>query len=398
HGIRRNDLLGAGDRLRAATALFIRCAQAGFHHLDALYPTFPDDGDGLAVEEELHPLFLGVLHLPTRTRHVGCVATIGAGYALGALADRGAIAVHRRIAAAEHHHPLAAQVDEVFRRFLEAQVAVDVGDEEIQGVMHARQIFAGEAALHVGVGAHAHEHGVVFGQQLLDADVPADLGIETELDAHAAEDFPAAAEHALLQLELRDTEGQQAADLGIAVEHYRGHAIAHQYVGTTETGRAGTDDGDALAGGLDLGHIRTPAHGEGGVGDVFLHRADGHRAEAVVQRAGAFAQAILRTDTSTDLGQRVGLVGQLGGGEDIALGDQFEPVGNVVVHRALPLAVRVATTQTAVGLLTGLLRLEGFVDLDEFLLALAQQLFLGVLAPDLDELEVVVQTFAHFKN
>src|SRR5690606_5260989 len=332
------------------------------------------------------------------TRHVGCVATIGAGHALGALADRGAIAVHRRIAAAEHHHPLAAQVDEVFRRFLEAQVAVDVGDKEIQGVMHARQIFAGEAALHVGVGAHAHEHGVVFGQQLLDADVPADLGIETELDAHAAEDFPAAAEHALFQLELGDTEGQQAADFRVAIEHHRGHAIAHQYVGTTKTGRAGTDDGNALAGGLDLGHIRTPAHGEGRIGNVFLHRADGHRAEAVVQGASTLAQTILRTDTSTDLGQRVGLVGQLGGGEDIALGDQLEPVGNVVVHRALPLAVRIAAPQTAVGLLTGLLRLEGFVDLDEFLLALAQQLFLGVLAPDLDELEVVVQTFAHFKN
>src|SRR5690606_41234670 len=87
HGIRRDDLLGTGDRLRAATTLFIRCAQAGFHHLDALYPAFPDDGDGLAVGERLHPLFLGVLHLATRTRHVGCAATIGAGHASAALAD-----------------------------------------------------------------------------------------------------------------------------------------------------------------------------------------------------------------------------------------------------------------------------------------------------------------------
>ncbi len=48
------------------------------------------------------------------------------------------------------------------------------------------------------------------------------------------------------------------------------------------------------------------------------------------------------------------------------------------------------------GLLASLLRLEGFVDLDELLLALAQQLLLRILAPDLDELEVVIQTFSHF--
>src|SRR5690606_38401963 len=50
------------------------------------------------------------------------------------------------------------------------------------------------------------------------------------------------------------------------------------------------------------------------------------------------------------------------------------------------------------GLLAGLLRLEGFVDLHELFLALAQQLLLRILAPDLDELEVVIQTFSHFIN
>src|SRR5690606_15226175 len=361
-------------------------------------PAFANDGDGLAVEEELHPLFLGILHLATRAGHVRRIATIGAGHALGTLADGGTVAVHRGVATSEHHHLLALHVDEIIGGLLEAEVAVDVGDEEIQGIVHARQILTGETALHVGVGAHAHEHGVVVGQQLLDADVLAHLGIETELDAHAAEDFAATAEYALLQLELGDAEGEQAADLRVAVEHHRGHAIAYQHVGTTQAGRAGADDGDALAGRLDLGHVRPPAHGEGSVGDVLFHRADGHRAEAVVQGAGAFAQAILRADAAADFRQGVGLVGQLGGGEDVALGHQLEPVGNVVVDRALPLAVRVAAPQAAVCLLTRLLRLEGFVDLDEFLLALAQEFLLRVLATDLDELEVVVQTFAHFIN
>jgi hypothetical protein len=63
------------------------------------------------------------------------------------------------------------------------------------------------------------------------------------------------------------------------------------------------------------------------VGDVFLDRADGDRAEAVVEGAGALAQPILRADPATHLRQRVGLVRQLGGFEQIAFGDQLQPVG-----------------------------------------------------------------------
>ncbi len=213
-----------------------------------------------------------------------------------------------------------------------------------------------------------------------------------------AEHLAAAAHHALLQLELGDAEGQQAADFRVLVEHHRGHAVAHQHVGAAQASRPGTDHGDALAGRLDLGHVRTPAHGEGGVGDVLLHRADGHRAEAVGQGAGTLAQAVLRAHAAADFRQGVGLVAQLGGGEDVAFGDQLQPVGDEVVHRALPLAVRVAAAQAAVRLFGGLRRLEQVVDLDEFLLALAQQLLLRILAADLDELEVVVQTLSHIRT
>ncbi|MNW66852.1 hypothetical protein D3C74_453630 [compost metagenome] len=68
------------------------------------------------------------------------------------------------------------------------------------------------------------------------------------------------------------------------------------------------------------------------------------------------------------------------------------------MYRALPLAVRVATAQAAVGLFGRLLGFEGFVDLHELFLALTQQFLLRILAPDLDELEVIIQTFSHFKT
>ncbi len=230
---------------------------------------------------------------------------------------------------------------------------------------------------------------------MLDGHVLAHFGVQAELDAHAGEDFAAIAQHGLFQLELGDAESQQTADFRVLVEHHRGHAATYQHVRTAQASRACADDRDTLAGRLDLGHVRAPAHGERGVGDVFLDRTDGHRAETVVEGAGTLAQTVLRAHPAADFRQGVGLVRQLGGLEDVALGHQFEPVGNEVVHRALPFAIRVATTQAAVGLIGRLLGFERFVDFDELFLALTQQFLLRILAPDIDELEVVIQTFSH---
>ena len=46
-------------------------------------------------------------------------------------------------------------------------------------------------------------------------------------------------------------------------------------------------------------------------------------------------------------------MGQLGGLEQLALLDEIQPVGNVIVNRALPLAIRVATSQAPASLCRG---------------------------------------------
>src|SRR3546814_2819296 len=61
-----------------------------------------------------------------------------------------------------------------------------------------------------------------------------------------------------------------------------------------------------------LGHVRTPALLERFVGDVLFDAADRYRAEAVIERARTFTQPILRTDTTADIRQRVGLMQELG--------------------------------------------------------------------------------------
>ncbi len=89
----------------------------------------------------------------------------------------------------------------------------------------------------------------------------------------------------------------------IAVEHHRLDPIAGQNVGATETCGASANNRYPFAGRRDLRQIGPPAGFQRLVSDVFLNRADGDRAEAVIQRAVAFAQAVLRTNPPADFRQ-----------------------------------------------------------------------------------------------
>jgi hypothetical protein len=76
-------------------------------------------------------------------------------------------------------------------------------------------------------------------------------------------------------------------------------------------------------------------------------------------------EPILRADTPADLRERVGLVRQLRRLEQVALLDQLQPVGNVVVNRAFPFAERIAAGEAAPRLLRGAHRVVLGVDLAE---------------------------------
>ena len=243
---------------------------------------------------------------------------------------------------------------------------------------------------HGGVGAHAQEHGVVLGQQLVQRHISADVGVQAELDAHVFLDVAAGLDHLLFQLEGRNAEGQQAADLGVAVIDHGLHAIARQDVGAAKASGSGADDRDLLAGGFHPRHVRPPALLEGLVRDVFFDGADGDRAEAVVERTGAFAQPVLRAHPAADFGQRVGLVAELGGGEQVAFLHHFQPVGNVVVHRALPLAVGVAAVEATPRLGGRLLGGKLPVDLAPVVHAHFDRRLPGVLTGDFEKLEVIL--------
>jgi len=137
----------------------------------------------------------------------------------------------------------------------------------------------------------------------------------------------------------------------LSVVHVRGNACATQTIRTSQTGRTRADDRHPPACLAHSGQIRAPALAKGLVGHPPFHAANGHRTErGLFQRTSALAQAILRANATADFRQRIGLVHQGGRFHDAALLHQFQPVRNVVVHRASVLAVRIAAIDAAFGL------------------------------------------------
>src|SRR6185312_245835 len=89
----------------------------------------------------------------------------------------------------------------------------------------------------------------------LEAEVGADLETQAELDAHALHDLAPRLHDLLLQLEGRDTEGEQPADARVAVEHDRLHAVAHQDVRARKSCRSCADHRHALTRGAHVRHV-----------------------------------------------------------------------------------------------------------------------------------------------
>ena len=136
--------------------------------------------------------------------------------------------------------------------------------------------------------------------------------------------------------------------------------------------------------------VGLPAHLERLVGDVFFDVADGDGTEAIVEGAGTLTQSVLRADPATHLRQAVGLVGELHRLQNASLVGQLQPVGDVVVDRALPLAVRVAAVEATIRLHADLGLVEGLVDLHELDLADLERLLGRVDPLHVDKLKYVL--------
>ena len=127
YAIGRYHFLGAGHRFRVLSAALIRRAEPGFDQPYAFDPAAADDLDRLAVEREHDAFFPGVRDFAARPRHVFLIAAVHAGDRLGLLTHRGAHAVHRGVAAAEHHNASSRNVGQIGR----------CGVRRVRGISHA---------------------------------------------------------------------------------------------------------------------------------------------------------------------------------------------------------------------------------------------------------------------
>src|SRR5690606_31209768 len=150
------------------------------------------------------------------------------------------------------------------------------------------------------------------------------------------------------QLEVGDAVAQQAADAAAFLKY--GHAVsgARQLLRAGQSGGAGADDGDFLAGAA-LGWLGThPAFLPAALDDGVLDGLDADGVVVDVQRTGRFAGG--GADPSGELREVVGGVQCIQRRAPLLAVDQVVPVGDQIVDGAAVVAERDAAVHAAGGL------------------------------------------------
>ncbi len=260
--------------------------------------------------------------------------------------------------------------------------------EVIERFHHPRRADAGRTDRARLVDAGADHDRVVTLAQVFHRGIATDLEILVEDDAAVLEPLDAALDDRLFQLEAWDAVHQQPTHaivpiIDVYLIAARPHQVRHR-----QPGGPGADHRDRLALGRPGGQRFDPALLPGGIGDVFLDRADRDRAVAgEFDDAIALAQPVLRADAAADLGHGRGRVGKLIGLAQPPLGGEPQPVRNMIVERAVRRAIRHAALRATRRLLFGLGDLERARDLAEVACALARRALLRIVLPDRGELK-----------
>lgn len=181
-------------------------------------------------------------------------------------------------------------------------------------------------------GASANEHDVVLGLELPAIDVLADVGVGHKLDTLGSHEVDTALNNALVELHVGDTVHEQSTNAVIAVVDGHGVASLVELVSGRKTGRAGTNDGNALAS-AELGRGRNdPALLESTVNDGGFDRLD--RDGELVDTEHASTLARSRADTTSELREVVGHEQTLESLLPLVLEDEVVPLGNDVADGA----------------------------------------------------------------
>src|SRR5579863_1518682 len=285
HVVAGNGLVGlaGGHQVTAALRVVL-----GLHFLegDAGELAFVvGEGDRHHEIEDRNILMHGVFFFPGTCFHLLEAGTHDHLDVLAAETARGAAAIHRGIAAAEHDHALADLLD-MTKRDAGEPVDADVN-------IACRILAAGDVELAAARRAGAYEDRVViFGKQLLQA---VDACTASELDAEVENVVAFLVDHRIGKAEFRNLRPHPAAGLRVLIEHDAVVAERREVACYCQRSRTAADDRDPLAVLLaDTRHAALDVVLE--VGCDSLESANRHRrfldAAAAARRfAGAIAGA-----------------------------------------------------------------------------------------------------------
>ena len=243
------------------------------------------------------------------------------------MAHRGAHAVGAGVAAADDDDVLAGGAD---RALAAREDGLGVGREELHREVDALEVAALDGQVTRLGGAGADDGGVVFLEEYLGLDVLADVGVADELDALLLHELDAAEDDLLLvELHVGDAVHEETARTVGALEDGDTVAGEVELRGGGETGGAGADDGDLLAGADLRGRRHDPALIPAAIGDRALDVLDRDGRGVDAEHARALAGG--GTDAAGELREIVRLVQAAEGLLPLVAVDEVVPLRDEVV-------------------------------------------------------------------
>ncbi len=192
------------------------------------------------------------------------------------------------------------------------------------------------------------EHRIMAIAQGIERSITTNLKILVEHNAARRQPIDPAHHDGLFQLKARDAVSQQPTRPVVAIVDVDSMPRPAQMLCRCQPGWSRTDDRNRLPGRGAGDQRLDPAIVPRGVGNELLHRANGNcTVPGGLNYAIPLTQPVLRTDASANLGHGRGGVRQLISLAQAPLRRQPQPVGDVIVERAVHRAIGHAALRTA---------------------------------------------------
>ena len=190
-------------------------------------------------------------------------------------------------------------------RFVELPILCRDGAKEHVG-RYDRGVFRARKVERHGSGrSRSRKDGVEFVHKITPCEVLADGESRREAHARVFKELHAVTNDVARKLEGGDPEGEQSARNGRAVDDVDLDAEAHEHVGAGQSRRARSHHRNAAAP-CGVAGGGGPSGAQGFVGQGSLQSRDGDGKSVVFPGAGAFAEALRRTDAGRDFRENAG--------------------------------------------------------------------------------------------